>query len=170
MTGELEQAIKHLFGKTATGLDGIPPSLLKHTGKRTQLLMKESLNAVMWTGKVPASWRRSQIQLSGKKGNDKATAPSLTPALHKLFGHILQAHLCPQAHLQDWAVSTKVFEELQNGFCPGRRLEGSLFVVTQATKIIVKGRDLWNLLSWTSHKHATSWNMQGSRPFSKHWT
>ncbi|KAH7950265.1 hypothetical protein HPB49_021676 [Dermacentor silvarum] len=95
---ELERALKRMAGKSGSGMDGIPPLLLKECGKQARQAIQDALNVILQSGSIPQSSKVPRIRLVLKEGTDKALPESYRPmtvtsAQYRLFSRILRAQL-----------------------------------------------------------------------------
>lgn len=116
--------LKNLKPYAASGPDGIPTMLLKHTAVEiapaVTLLFQASINQ----GKVPSQWKKAQIVPLFKKGSRSDAANyrpiSLTSVLCKLCEHII--HCAVIQHLTD----SNILSDAQHGFRKQRSCDTQL--------------------------------------------
>ena len=96
---ELNETLRKIKLEKAAGADGLPGELFRcfDTGSHAFELTKSTLNAILQTGKIPDEWRKSNIWLIHKAGDDSEVANyrpiTLSNLTYKFFMTIITARL-----------------------------------------------------------------------------
>src|SRR5579863_1971802 len=127
-----------MHGNSAVGMDGIPISVLKEMGTIGLTYIADLFNRIFnGIERVPDDWNDGRVSMIEKpnsvKGNLLTYRPiTITPILYRLFAKIFGYRI------QDWAESSGVLGEMQNGFRRGRRGDDNIFIITSLIELCRK--------------------------------
>ena len=130
---QIDNLLNKLKRKKSTGLDGIPPSLLRDCSSVIAAPLSHIINLSMSTGVYPTDWKRSKIipvYKSGSNNNIENYRPiSVIPAISKIAEKVIHSQLT------NYLEENSLINDDQFGF---RRLRSTEHAAIQFTDNIKK--------------------------------
>ena len=125
---EIDNAIKNLTVKKASGWDGIGNDILKNIGVYIVPLLKRLFNVILNSGKYPEKWKLTIIIPIFKNKNSPKDVQNyrgigLTTALQKIFQKIIKNRL------NAWSEINHLFPLCQAGFRKGHSTINQIFIL-----------------------------------------
>ena len=125
---EITLAIRSTQGKKAPGHDGVPGEFYKQTVSVITDALVHLFNAILTSGKYPASWTKAVIFTIYKNKGEKLDPNnyrgiSLLPTISKIFTRILNTRL------YEWVSKNNILSECQAGFRRGYSTVDNIFIL-----------------------------------------
>lgn len=124
---ELQEALKQLKNRKASGIDKINSELLKYGGMLLQWRLLHIINTCWQKLKIPNTWKVAEVISIFKKGDKKNCENyrgiSLLCTMYKVYARIVNARIK--------AISEALLGEEQNGFRKGRSTSDNVFILQQ---------------------------------------
>ena len=127
MENELEEAIKELKGKKATGPDNICNEILKCKSTTLHKTMLHLFNIILKNGNYPKQWMYNMITPIYKTGDPNEAQNyrgiAVSDSMNKVFTKILNKRI------YNFLTENKFWTPNQNGFMKGKRTEDNIFIL-----------------------------------------